>query len=138
MSWCSVCLEWVPCTLSAAHGWALLGVHCVQGDQHTHAFPALCLQPVAGARCSSLIHHTTHLHPSQHCQQPHFSAPVCFGPQGGGRRVSEPHVLCGSTVHVYVHVSSSGGKVVFFSLRLIICVWQWMWSVPFQVIPGAT
>lgn len=45
---------------------------------------ALCLLPVAGARCSTLIHHSGHLHPSQQCQQPHFSAPVCFGLQRSG------------------------------------------------------
>eukprot|EP00064_Thunnus_orientalis_P003430 superscaffoldBa00000278_g3439 len=65
---------------------AVKAVHGKDGNDYI-------IEPVVGARCSSPIRCTGHLHPSQQCQQPHFSAAVCFGLQGGGQRVSKLHVL---------------------------------------------
>lgn len=146
-----VCLERDPCLLSAARGLPLLGAHCVQEDEHTHA-RRLCLQPVAGARCGSLIHATPGI-----CIQagsassrppPLLFVLVLFRGGGGRRRVfrapcaprfrctrvraCEPRrwESCFSFFFLFFSFSSSS--------RLIICVQQWMWSVPFQVMPGAT
>lgn len=104
MSCCSVPLEWDPCML---HMVAL----CLRGMAHARRC-VYSLWPGRGASASS----TT--------GKP--AVPVatflssCLFWSSGRRTVSEPRVICGSAAHVNVHVSASGGKVVFFYFFLFV------------------
>lgn len=46
----------------------------------------------------------------------------CLFWSSGRRTVSEARVICGSAAHVNVHVSASGGKVVFFFVFVFLCM----------------
>lgn len=136
MSWCSVCLEWDPCTLSAAHGWALLWhTLCTTGSAHA------CMPGAVFTACGRGA--VQQPHPPHICIQASSASShtsllfvLVFRERTAGPRA--PCALRFCSTRVCSRELKWWECCCFFSLRLIICVWQRMGSLTFQVLPRAT